>query len=122
MCNGPDCSAGCWMMCILGGILWLLVSSGLLMFVWNTVVAGIAAVKKIPFWHALLVVLFLVILFGPLCHGGPRGGMMRCDDDKACMEEAKSGCGGDMQCKDMKGMKGCDKPCGGRMAKPDSTR
>jgi hypothetical protein len=121
MCNGMDCSAGCWLLCILGGIVWLLVSSFLLMFVWNTVVAGIAAVKKVPFWHALVVVLFLVILFGPLCHGGPCGGMMRCGDNPRMGMMDKSGCGGDMQCKGMKGMKGCDMPCGG-MAKPDSTK
>jgi hypothetical protein len=117
MCNGPDCSAGCWLMCILGGIIWLLIASGLLLVVWNSVVASLATVKKAKYWHALIVVLTIVVLFGPLCHGGPCGGMMRCGNNP-CMSMDKPGCGGDMQCK---GMKGCDMPCGG-MAKPDSTK
>jgi hypothetical protein len=99
------------------GIVWLLVSSFLLMFVWNTVVTSIAAVKKVPFWHALLVVLLLAVLFGPLCQGGPCGGSMNCGPNPS-MSSGGPGCDGNMQCKDWEY---CKTPCG-KMAKPDSTK
>jgi hypothetical protein len=112
------------MICILLGIAWLLISSGLLLVVWNSVVASLATVKKAKYWHALVVVLTLVVLLCPLlCGEGPCGGRER-GDDKACFEEGRPGGDGSGNCGGMmkgKGMKGCDMPCG-KMAKPDSTR
>jgi len=95
-----DCSAGCWATCILCAIGWWLIASALLLLSWNAVVAVIANVKKVKYWHALLVVLTLVVLCGPLCCGRQacRGKQWACHKDgKGCSTEcghkAKS-CGG----------------------------
>jgi len=76
-----DCSPGCWAICIFCAIGWWLIASGLLLWSWNSVVAAIANVKKIKYWHALLVVLTLAVLCGPLFCGGHacRGKQWRCN-------------------------------------------
>ena len=50
------------------------------MCTWNRVISALFTVKSLKFWHSLLVVLTLVVLFGPMCCG--QG--FRCDDDSYC--------------------------------------
>ena len=72
------CSPWCWVLCILGAIAWWMFASGLLLCAWNSVVASIANVKKAKYWQALVIVLTLVVLFGPLfCGRRACRGMMR---------------------------------------------
>jgi hypothetical protein len=74
-------SPWCWVLCILGAIAWWLFASGLLLCAWNSVVASIANVKRARFWQAMVIVLTLAVLFGPLfcgrhalrCHRGDKG-------------------------------------------------
>lgn len=109
-CGG---SAGCWVICILCAVAWWLFASGLLLCAWNSVVASIANVKKAKYWHALVVVLTLVVLCGPLCCGGDmcvgawcgsncgdreeygrcRGAAGRCGGKSCCDSARYRGCG-----------------------------
>jgi hypothetical protein len=99
------CSLGCWAICILWAIGWWLIASVLLLLSWNSVIAAIATVKKVKYWHALLVVLTLAVLCGPFCWGRHACRGMQWDrhsDSKGCCDErghkAKQ-CGG---CEDWK--------------------
>jgi hypothetical protein len=71
-CN-MGCTPGCWVTCILCAVGWWLIASGLLMLSWNIVVAAIANVKKVKYWHVLLIVLTLAVLCGPLWCGRHAG-------------------------------------------------
>lgn len=78
-----NCIPGCWAIYILCAIGWWLIASGLLLCSWNLVVAAIANVKKAKYWHALLVVLTIAVLCGPLfCGAHACGGTQwRCDQN-----------------------------------------
>jgi hypothetical protein len=91
-----DCSPGCWAICILWAIGWWLIASALLLMSWNSVVAAIASVKRVKYWHVLLIVLTLAVLCAPLCCG--RG---HCKDQRSCGEGGQRAkqCGG---CEDWK--------------------
>jgi hypothetical protein len=69
MCEYECCSPWCWAIGILAAIAWWLFASGLLLCAWNSVIASIANVKKAKYWQALVIVLTVVVLFGPLCCG-----------------------------------------------------
>lgn len=87
------------MTCILCAIGWWLIASAFLMLSWNSVVAAIANVKKVKYWHVLLVVLTLAVLCAPLFCEGDRcedqwGGDRDSDDCSGeCGYKAKQ-CGG----------------------------
>jgi hypothetical protein len=84
------CSLGCLTVCILCVIGWWLIASGLLLLSWNKVVAAVANVKKVKYWHVLLVVLTLAVLCCPLCCGrnACRGKQWsHCKDGKSCSGE-----------------------------------
>jgi len=78
-----SCSPGCWAICILCAIGWWLIASALLLLSWNLVVAAIANVKKVKYWHVLLMVLTLATLFGPLCLGRRACRGMRCSNNSS---------------------------------------
>jgi len=63
------------------------------------VIAAIANVKKVKYWHVLLIVLTLAVLCAPLCCGGGR-----CEDQRGCHQDGNDCC-------DERGHKG--KLCGG---------
>ena len=98
-----DCSSGCWTICILCAIGWWLIASALLFLSWNRVIAAIANVKQVKYWHVLLIVLTLVVLCAPLCCGGAYCGDRWCDKaDMDCYGDCDHGarqCGG---CEDWK--------------------
>jgi hypothetical protein len=103
--NCGNCSPGCWAICIVCAIGWWLIASGLLFLSWNSVVAAIANVKKVKYWHALLVMITVAVMCGPLFCGGRAcgGDRWRCDQrDQEC-----SGKCGDkaMQCGGCEGRK-----------------
>jgi hypothetical protein len=52
--------------CILWGIGWWLVAAVLVSLCWNVVVSALVTVKQMKLWHALLIVLMVAILFGPM--------------------------------------------------------
>ena len=82
-----DCSLGCWASCILGAIGWWLIASALLFLSWNRVIAAIANVKKVKYWHVLLVVLSLAVLCAPLCWRGDR-----CEVRRGCHKDGNDCC------------------------------
>ena len=53
----------CWGCSIIIGIVWWLISSGLLFLTWNKVIATFAKVKPAKYWQALL----LVATIGSFC-------------------------------------------------------
>jgi len=55
----------CMVMCTLLWVGWILVSSGLLFLTWNKVIAGIAKVKTVKFWQALLFIVTIFVLCAP---------------------------------------------------------
>lgn len=67
--------------CALMGIGWWLLAAILLVLTWNKVVTVVVQnVKPIKFWHALLVVALLIVLFGPMTWcGQSRCGSQPCD-------------------------------------------
>ncbi len=92
------CGIACIFTCIFIGLGWLLLASLLLMVSWNTVVVALANVKKTKFWHALIIVLTIAVLFGPLCCGGACGGSWcgdSCASYSCCSDEPCSGACGD---------------------------
>ena len=100
MCRFDGCSAWCCVIRILVVIAWWLFASGLLLCAWNSVVARLANVKKAKYWQALVIVLTLVVLFGPLCCGRHAWGRHR-DGRGCCIQSGQKGkpCGG---CSDWK--------------------
>jgi hypothetical protein len=82
-----DCSPGGWAICILWAIGWWLIASWLLLLSWNRVIAAIASVKKVQYWHVLLIVLTLAVISAPLCCGGDRG-----ENQWGCHQDGKDCC------------------------------
>lgn len=83
-----QCSSSCAAIC--GGIalLWILLSSGLLMATWNKVVSELFKMKKVNYWQALLVLFTIAVLCAPAKMGRGCGKGGACPYDHASKEAA----------------------------------
>ena len=89
------CSPWCWVIRVLVVIAWWLLASGLLLCAWNSVITKFANIRRAKYWHALVIVLTILVLFVPFAcrrHVGMNA-WHRCGCGKPCCTMQHIPCG-----------------------------